>query len=511
MKNLTKINLIVFALLVGLTFTSCRKNEDNMENMANNKVLIKIDGDPLIAYNIWFKVGSVNDPKGKEGLAYITAEMLADASTKKNNYSAIIDQMYPMATGYGAKVDKEMTTFRGRVHKDNLEKYNELFLDAILDPAFKEEDFTRIKNNTLNYIKNELRYSSDEELGKFSLYDYVFEGTPYGHLMSGTVDGLESITLQDVKDFYKKYYNRNNYVIGLGGGFNDGLVEKVQSRLNQLPDTTVNSKVDIKPEAIDGLNVLLVEKENSSTAISFGFPIDVLRGDDDFFALALFSSWFGEHRNQSSHLFQVIRGQRGLNYGDYSYIERFLNGGALNKPDPNNARNKQLFEVWIRPVQHVHRHFALRAAMRELKAVVDNGMTEKDFETTKNFLNKYSLHWAETNAERLGYEIDSKFYGIDDGGNYINYFRDKIMHLTLDQVNKAIKKHIQYKNIKIAMITNNAEQFKNDLVNNTPSPIKYDSPKPDNVLEADKEISVFPLDIKADKVKIVPVDKMFQK
>lgn len=511
MKNLTKINLIAFVLLVGFAFTSCRKNDDKMEEMTNNKVLMKIDNDPLIAYNIWFKVGSANDPKGKEGLAFITAEMLADASTNKNDYSAIIEQMYPMATGYSAKIDKEMTTFSGRVHKDNLEKYNDLFLDAIMDPAFKEEDFTRIKNNTLNYIKNILRYSSDEELGKFSLYDYVFENTPYGHLMAGTVDGLESITIQDVKDFYKKYYNRNNYVIGLGGGFKDELVEKVQTRLNQLPDTTINTKVDIKPEPIDGLNVLLVEKENSSTAISFGFPIDVLRGDDDFFALAVFSSWFGEHRNQSSHLFQVIRGARGLNYGDYSYIERFLNGGELNKPDPNNPRSKQLFEVWIRPVQHVHRHFALRAAMRELKAVVDNGMTEKEFETTKNFLNKYSLHWAETTAERLGYEIDSKFYGIDDGGNYINYFRDKIKNLTLEQVNKAIKKHIQYKNIKIAMITNNAEQFKNDLVNNTPSPIKYDSPKPADVLEADKEISVYPLDIKADKVQIVPVDKMFQK
>jgi zinc protease len=511
MKNITKLSFAALALLITIALSSCSNKKENSENMNDNKVLMKIDGDPLIAYNIWFKVGSVNDPKGKEGLAYITAEMLADASTKKNSYSSIIEELYPMATGYSAKVDKEMTTFRGVVHKDNLEKYNELFLNAILEPAFTDEDFSRIKNNTLNYIKNELRYSSDEELGKFSLYGFAFESTPYGHLTAGTVEGIESITLQDVKDFYKKYYNRNNYTIGLGGGFADDLVEKINTRLQTLPDTSINTKVEITPEPIKGLDVLLVEKENASTAISFGFPIDVLRGDDDFFALALFSSWFGEHRNQSSHLFQVIRAQRGLNYGDYSYIERFLNGGSLSKPDPNNPRSKQLFEVWIRPVQHIHRHFALRAAMRELKDVVDNGMSKEAFETTKNFLSKYCLHWAETTSERLGYEIDSKFYGIEDGGNYINYFRDKIKNLTLEQVNNAIKKHIQYKNIKIAMVTNNAEQFKNDLVNNTPSPITYESPKPAEVLEADKAISVFPLDIKAENVQIVPVDQMFQK
>lgn len=509
MKNTTKIQLLSFALLLSMTFTSNLFSKD--KEMSNKKVIMKISEDPIVAYNIWFKVGSANDPKGKEGLANLTAQLMADAATTKNTYSAILEQLYPMATAYGTKVDKEMTTFQGRVHKDNITKYNELFLDAILNPAFNEDDFNRVKNNTLNFIKNELRYSSDEELGKFSLYNFVFDGTPYEHIMAGTVEGIESITLQDVKEFHKNYFNKNNYVIGLGGGFSDNLVETVQSRLDKLADIKTNTKVDIKPKSIDGLEVLIVEKENNSTAISFGFPIDVLRGDDDFFALALFSSWFGEHRNQSSHLFQVIRGERGLNYGDYAYIERFLNGGSLSKPDPNNARHSQLFEVWLRPVQHKHRHFALRAAMRELKMVVDNGMTQQEFETTKNFLNKYSIHWAATTSERLGYQVDSEFYGVKDGGNYINYFRERIKNLTLAQVNKAIKKHIQYNNVKFAMITSDAESFKKDLVNNTPSPIEYDSPKPEEVYEADKEISTFKLNFKADKVKIVPVDKMFQK
>lgn len=509
MKNTTKIQLLSLALLLSLTFTSNLFSKD--KEMSNKKVIMKISEDPIVAYNIWFKVGSANDPKGKEGLANLTAQLMSDASTTKNNYSAILEQLYPMATSYGTKVDKEMTTFQGRVHKDNITKYNELFLDAILNPAFNEDDFNRVKNNTLNFIKNELRYSSDEELGKFSLYNFVFQGTPYEHIMAGTVEGIESITLQDVKEFHKNYFNKNNYVIGLGGGFDDNLVETVKSRLDKLADVNTKTKVDINPTAINGLEVLIVEKENNSTAISFGFPIDVLRGDDDFFALALFSSWFGEHRNQSSHLFQVIRGERGLNYGDYAYIERFLNGGSLSKPDPNNARHSQLFEVWLRPVQHKHRHFALRAAMRELKMVVDNGMTQQAFETTKNFLNKYSIHWAATTSERLGYQVDSEFYGVKDGGNYINYFRERIKNLTLEQVNNAIKKHIQYNNVKFAMITSDAESFKNDLINNTASPIEYDSPKPEEVYEADKLISTFKLDFKADKVKIVQVDKMFQK
>ena len=72
---------------------------------------------------------------------------------------------------------------------------------------------------------------------------------------------------------------------------------------------------------------------------------------DDFYALWLAASWLGEHRNPISHLYQLIREKRGLNYGDYAYIEAFPRGMYQFFPDPNIARQQQLFEVWIRPVR----------------------------------------------------------------------------------------------------------------------------------------------------------------
>ena len=66
-----------------------------------------------------------------------------------------------------------------------------------------------------------------------------------------------------------------------------------------------------------------------------GFPIDVLRGAQEWYALAIANSWLGEHRNSSSHLYQVIREARGLNYGDYSYIEHFPAAGGCMMPPQN--------------------------------------------------------------------------------------------------------------------------------------------------------------------------------
>ena len=62
----------------------------------------------------------------------------------------------------------------------------------------------------------------------------------------------------------------------------------------------------------------------------------------------------------------MIRETRGLNYGDYSYIEAYPEGGQRQMPPPNVARRQQLFEVWIRTLPNPQAHFALRAAMREL-------------------------------------------------------------------------------------------------------------------------------------------------
>ena len=159
------------------------------ERGMTSAVLLPVPDDPTVTFSVWFKVGSQNDPPGKEGLAYLTGQMLSEASTKNNRYEDILKKLYPLASGYGVRVDKEMSTLGGRTHRDNIDKYFELFTDAFLRPAFKPEDFERLKSDQLNYLKNTLRYASDEELAKAALHGFVFEGTPYQHPPPGRSPG----------------------------------------------------------------------------------------------------------------------------------------------------------------------------------------------------------------------------------------------------------------------------------------------------------------------------------
>ncbi len=495
------ITLPIFVILSLFWGCSLQKGEENM-------VLLPVADDPTISFRILFKVGSQNDPRGKEGLAALTAAMITNGATKTRSYEAILDLLYPMAAYINSQVDKEMTVIYGRVHRDNLDDYYALLKEVLFEPAFDEKDFQRVKSNFLNYVQRTLRYADDEELGKEVLYEFIFQGTPYQHLEEGHVKSLQSITLEEVKNFYRTYYTRENVLIGLGGGFEASFPERVKADFAVLPAGSPPAVPPPQPRPFEGLHVRIVEKAARATAISFGYPIGVTRGSREFYALALATSWLGEHRNSSSHLYQVIREKRGLNYGDYAYIEHFPNGGRRQFPPTNIARRQQIFQIWIRPVPNEARLFAFRAALRELQKLVDNGMSREEFELTRKFLKNYILHFAPTTMMKLGYAMDDVFYGIK--GHHLEIFRKMMDELTLQEVNQAIKTYFQYRNIKAVFVTADGQALKQALVNNTPSPIQYPTPKPAEILEEDQEIAAYPLRVKPEHVEIIPVDRVFE-
>jgi zinc protease len=473
-------------------------------------VLMSVPADPTVSFSLSFAVGSQDDPPGKEGLAFLTGEMLADAATQKRSLDQILEALYPLASSYNVRVDRERTTLTGRTHRDNVAPFLDLFSDAFLKPAFKAADFERVKNDAINELENTLRFSSDEELGKAALEDFVFRGTRYAHPSDGTVEGLRSITLDDVRAFYQRRFTAASALVGVGGGYDDATVERFKAAVRELPAGTAPTPPAIEPEAVTGRSAILIAKPNADASISFGFPLDVHRGERDFYALWIANSWLGEHRNQASHLFQVIRERRGLNYGDYSYIEAFPEGGHRTMPPVNVPRREQLFEIWIRTLPNDKAVFALRAALRELEELVDHGLTQQQFELTRGFLKKYSLHFAETTSARLGYAVDDRFYGID-GEGHLARFRKMMDELTLDEVNGAIKRHLQTANLKIAIVTGDAPGLTAALTSGAPTPISYDNPKPKEITDEDREIAAFPLGIAVDRVTIVPVEEAFER
>src|SRR5947207_4166048 len=98
------------------------------------------------------------------------------------------------------------------------------------------------------------------------------------------------------------------------------------------------------------------------------------------------NSFLGEHRTFHGRLMNELRGARGLNYGDYSYIEYWDRPPFTTTPNPEVPRREQYFSVWIRPVVPADAQFALRAGLYELQRLRDQGMTQDEFNITREFL-----------------------------------------------------------------------------------------------------------------------------
>ena len=345
---------------------------------------------PLAQLNVklLFAVGSAHDPAGKEGLAALTASMLTRAGSRAMPIDQIDAALYPTAASFTSRVDKEMTTLTGLVHRDQWQKVIPIILPQVLEPGWRPEDFDRVKTRQLNTLTQDLRSNNEEELGKERLQENIFRGTPYGHVALGTLAGLASITLDDVKEFARQQFTKGNLTLAVNGDASDEMIRELRVRLQSLPDGAAAPRVRVDVARRRGIDVEILEKDTRATAISFGFPIEVTRAHADFAALSVARAWLGEHRLSSGRLFQRIREERGLNYGDYAYIEAFPRGMFQFFPDPNVARSRQIFEIWIRPVVPVNAHMSLRIAIHELDSLVRNGLSKADFEETRNYLMK---------------------------------------------------------------------------------------------------------------------------
>jgi zinc protease len=462
---------------------------------------------PLVTFRILFMTGAASDPKGKEGVAALTAAMLAGGGSRAMTYEQIVAAMYPMATSFGVQADKEMTVFAGTTHLDNLEKYYSLIREMLLDPGFREDDFTRLKSDSINFLKTSLREGNDEELGKEYLYNLIYARHPYEHHNIGRISSLEKLTLDDVRAFYKENYTQANMVLGLAGGYPSDFVARVEKDFARLPAGQPSKKGLAQPTVAAGTRIEIIKRETGATAISMGFPIAVTRAHKDWPALALVASYLGQHRSSVSHLYQRLREARGLNYGDYAYVEYFPRGMFQFTPDPNLGRSSQIFQIWIRPVEPQNAHFTLRAGLYEYDKLVREGMKQEDFEAIREFLTKYSNVLTATQDRRLGYALDSRYYGIDD---YNSFMREQLSRLTLADVNRAIKQHLKSDRMRIVLITKDAEALRNAIISGAPSPITYNSPKPQEIMDEDKLIQSYKINVKPDQIAIVPVERVFQ-
>ena len=471
---------------------------------------------PVVNVQLRFRSGAIDDPPGKAGLTLLTARVMTEGGTKSLDAKQLLNALFPLAAELGVRVDKEETTFIARVHKDNLAKFLPILTDVLVHPRWDPAEFRRLREQAVNDVEKRLRQGDDENLGKEALSELMYRDHPYARLTNGHLADLKSMTLEDVQAQAARVFTADRLTVGVSGGYPAHLGEDVAQALAALPARA--DAIAAVPQAHPhGPRFLLVEKNADSTAVSMGYPWPLSHKDADWAAMSIARSAMGEHRQMNGRLMQRLREARGLNYGDYAYIEHFEQAGEDAATAQNGrARRQQDFTVWLRPVRDENRLFAVRAALYELnRSLHEEPFTDAEVEQTKGFLDGYILLFDQTDARRLGYALDDSFYGFP---NFLGAWRSALRGVTTAQVNAAWRKWVDPSKLEIVMAGKDMAALRKTILSGEPTPIQYQRDasgktpeKPAAQLEVDKQMAAFPLGVRGEQdVVLLPVDQLFE-
>jgi zinc protease len=269
--NYPLLNLFLAVFLV-----SCSGNQDNAAETREFKVdfekftldnglqvIFHIDrSDPVVAVALTSHVGSAREIEGRTGFAHLFEHLLFLES--ENLGKGGLDKMSARIGGSGANgsTSRDRTNYFQTVPKDALEKMiwaeaDKLgfFINTVTDPVLAKEK---------QVVKNEKRQSVDNR--PYGHNSYVIdknlypEGHPYSWEVIGSLEDLQNATLQDVKDFYNRWYVPNNVTLTIAGDFDvDQAKEWVRKYFSEIKRGEDIPKMEKQPVTLTETKKLYYE------------------------------------------------------------------------------------------------------------------------------------------------------------------------------------------------------------------------------------------------------------
>ena len=500
-------------------------------------VVVTLDSpSPLVVLKIMVRNGYTADPAGEAGLANLVAEAIIEGGFGDPGNPVTKEQLAEITQPWGdgampgAQVSGRATTFHITVPRDVLDRYLEqVLVPMFTQPLFLDAELDRLKNE-MNAAISSVRFENLEALGLDAIDEYVNQGTAYEHQAFGAEETIPAISRDDVVRFYRAFYRPGNMIVGVSSS-DPAVVDPIVDAVNRINAGVTSEVPAVKigsPARFSGRQAVVIEEPNAPAAgVHLGFPIEVNRADPDFWPLYVAQTWLGTHRDSFGRLYQQIRQERGYNYGDYAYIEHWDGKPYSLFQVFNQPREQQYFSIWIRPVAYEYAYHIGKAATYELDRLIQQGLTDEQVADAKKKAKVLYLNLAETVDRLLAARMDDAFYGMTPG--YLEGYLNRIDLVTTEQVNRAIRKHLQTENVKYVFLTNsaNAEMLVSQIRANRPAYGKsledYELKKvtledglevwqvPESKLEmlrGDAMWANYPLDIR--DVRRVNVEKIFE-
>lgn len=223
-----------------------------------------------------------------------------------------------------ASTDREMTVFWCKVARPHFNTAMSVMLDMLLNPILDPEELEKERE----VIQEELRMSYDHPTYRVDLLidEALWPGQSMGRDVGGTLETVENISRDSIREYMQRQYNPANTVVAVAGNItHEEVVEQVNEATTEwLPQESLDWE-----RATDGQTGPVVRVENrrtDQTNLCLALPGLALE-DPDRFNLALLNVILGD--GMSSRLFLDLREQKGLAYDVSSSLHHFRDCGSL--------------------------------------------------------------------------------------------------------------------------------------------------------------------------------------
>jgi zinc protease len=265
---------------------------------------------PVVKLMLWYKVGSVDEPLGKGGLAHLL-EHLMFRGTKKVKGSSFNDIIEAHGGDSNAFTSHDFTVYHEFLDISRLEVALALEADRMQHLQIDDEAFETERKIVFQERKQRVSNNPFAGFGEI-LNKTLWQNNPYARPVTGLEDEILSITKEDVISFYDTYYSPDNAVLILSGDIDVVTARKLVNKYFQSIPNKKNNHKEVSFNVVKNSSFKVEQKLGDIKQARYIKKYIINKTNKDFnhiLPLMLFSNYFGETDNSYLKRNYVLTGK----------------------------------------------------------------------------------------------------------------------------------------------------------------------------------------------------------
>jgi zinc protease len=395
--------------------------------LSNGLTLLVLENhaNPTVSLSGFLKAGEYFNPPGKDSLASITASMLNKGTARRTKLE-IAESLESNGARLGFSSNNFTTSISGQSLSRDLPMIISTLAEELREPVFPETEMEKLKQRYIASIKEDLDDTRSRAYER--LTQAIFPaGHPFYQYPSETIiSQIETITAEDARGFYGKYYGTGGMILTIVGDVEPSAVRAlVEQNLGDwlgAPAPEINLPVTELQTEVKREIVVLKDKPNCDVLI--GHASRLRRSNPDYLAAVIANNALGQS-TLSSRLGLKVRDEMGLTYGISSGFRSGIGDGPFTIGVTVAPENIDL---------------AIDTTLEIVNDYISGGIREDELQDEKaSVTGSYKVGLA-TNAGMAGQIANSELFGL--GETYLDEFPGLINALTKQQIDEAIRKYI---------------------------------------------------------------------